>query len=98
MLNEVRYHKQVPVDLRKAISWYSDISIELANRFRESVDDAINQIREYPYLYAEIFEDKRVVRTDTFPYLIFYSVREDTTVVLAVLHNASDPVEWQNRR
>jgi plasmid stabilization system protein ParE len=37
------------------------------------------------------------VLTRLFPYCIYFSVEADAIVVLAVLHSARDPEEWQRR-
>ena len=44
MADRLRFHPLVASDLRDAIAWYDEISVELGNRFRETVDARFDHI------------------------------------------------------
>ena len=55
---------------------------------------------EEPGLGVEFLDQLRAVRralTRQFPYAIYFSIEDDTILILAVLHTARDPAEWQQR-
>ena len=60
-------------------------------RFLDEVENSFNRIESNPYLYQEIEEGIRSSVTHTFPYIIFYTIENDTIFVLAVIHAAQDP-------
>ena len=97
MNDGVRFHPQVPQDLADAVSWYEVVSLELANRFRANVRDAIAKVRSQPLTYGIVFDDVRVVRVARFPFLVQFRVGANVLFVLGVFHTASDPEKWRMR-
>ena len=83
--------------MRDAIGWYSNISEDLANDFRQAVDTSFDHIVANPDLYPRTIDDVRFVRMRTFPYLVLYRVINDTPFVLGIFHGASDPSKWRRR-
>ncbi|MCH8221772.1 MAG: type II toxin-antitoxin system RelE/ParE family toxin [Chloroflexi bacterium] len=97
MAESLRFHPHVASDLRDAIRWYTNISPELANRFRGSVNSGLDGILKNPVLYPIAFEEVRFVRVRSFPHLILYRLLGNTAYVLGVFHGASDPDKWRQR-
>ena len=58
-------------------------------RIRESSDG--------PLKYSVLRSGVRRALARRFPYAIYFSVEDDVIVVLAVLHTARNPAEWQRR-
>jgi plasmid stabilization system protein ParE len=50
-----------------------------------------------PLLFAESYRGIRRVPVRRFPYVVYYRVEGDDTVVLAVLHGRRHPREWKKR-
>lgn len=97
MNDSLRFHSLVPSDLAAAISWYEEISPNLANRFRQAVGAAFEKIKAQPLIYGIAFDDVRLVRVSRFPYLVQFRMRGGTAHILGVFHSASDPEKWQKR-
>ena len=93
----LRFHPDVTFDLREAIGWYSEISADLANRFRAIVNSSLDDIAKNPVLYPVVFDDVRFLRVHRFPYLVQYRVVNDISYILGVFHSASDPDKWRQR-
>lgn len=55
------------------------------------------RILDHPSGYQDLRSGVRRALTRRFPYSIYFSVEADVIVVLAVLHSARDPEEWQRR-
>ena len=97
MIDEVRFHPDIPNDLAAAIKWYDDISPDVGNRFRDAVSDAFLKVSQQPLLYGYLFDDVRGLRVEAFPYLVQYCLKSDVPFVLGVFHTASNPDRWKNR-
>jgi plasmid stabilization system protein ParE len=97
MADRLRFHPLVASDLRRAIRWYDDISVELGNRFRDAVDAQFDGIAAHPERFPRAFDDVRFARTLKFPYLVLFREVPGLIRVLGVFHGASDPTKWRLR-
>ena len=55
------------------------------------------RILDHPLGYKDLRAGIRRALTRRFPYAVYFSIEEDAIVILAVLHTARDPEEWQRR-
>ena len=92
-----RYHPLVADDLAAAVGYYDDVSINLGNRFRDSIRDRLESITEYPESYGCIHEQIRAAMTNRFPYVILFELRENVVGILGVFHAASGRTGWFQR-
>jgi len=98
MADPLRFHPLVSDDLSAATSWYDNISVELGNRFRRSIDARLDAIELRPESFGSVDGDLRVGRVDRFPYLIIFEQSQTVTEILGVFHSASDPKKWRGRK
>lgn len=96
-MSRVRLTSAAERDVREAAGWYRDQNPGLDLRFRDSIRTALRRIAERPTLYAEVHRDIRRALAQPFPYSIFYRLRDDQVLVVAVVHQARDPAIWQRR-
>jgi plasmid stabilization system protein ParE len=87
----------IPDDLAEPLDYYEKISSDLANRFRASVDQRLDDIAERPESFPVDVPPIRFAKIDRFPYLVFFSVKATFVSVIAILHGSSDPSNWRNR-
>jgi hypothetical protein len=59
MADRLRFHRLVAADLRDAIAWYDDVSAELGDHFRATVDACFDEIAEHPERFPHAFGDIR---------------------------------------
>lgn len=57
----------------------------------------ISEILEGPLKYQELRSGIRRALTRRFPYGIYFSIEGELVVIVAVLHTARDPAQWQRR-
>jgi plasmid stabilization system protein ParE len=69
----------------------------LGLEFLAELRAAYHRIQTGPLSYEELRAGIRRALTKRFPYAVYFSVEADLIVVLAVLHTARDPAEWQIR-
>ena len=89
-MKTLRYDWQFPDDLAMAISWYSDYSAELANRFRESVQTSLESIRLLPESFTLVEGSQRGAMLRGFPWMIVYSEESDVILIVRIIHTASN--------
>jgi toxin ParE1/3/4 len=95
--HRLRFHSAVPDDLVDALDYYEEISPELANSFRQNVDRRFDEIIEHPELFPFDLSPVRFAKVNRFPYLVFFTVKDNVVMVPAVVHGASDPGKWRSR-
>ena len=88
---------QATEDLEIAFDYYFQaVSLDLAERFRDEVDDAMAHISRHPGTGSRRYStgftggDLRFWTLNKFPYSIFYVEREDLIEIIRVLHQASN--------
>lgn len=60
-------------------------------------ETSIRKLADQPYRHKLGYRDTRRVRLRRFPYVVIYAVREDTVVVLGVLHERRHPRIFRQR-
>ena len=87
----------VELDIEAAFEWYEGEEAGLGFQFLDELRDSYVRILDHPFGYQDLRSGVRRALTRRFPYSIYFSVEADAIVVLAVLHSARDPEEWQRR-
>jgi plasmid stabilization system protein ParE len=64
---------------------------KLGKSFKKDVQNAIDNIVSFPELYPKIESDLRRCILHRFPYSIFYTVDDDTIVILSIAHQRRKP-------
>ena len=72
-------------------------SRDLGLNFLKKLRAAYNRILDHPLGYQDLRSGIRRALTRRFPCAVYFSVEEETIVVVAVLSTARDPAEWQRR-
>lgn len=92
---KLSYRPAAKADIQAAREWYRNQSSALEERFAAAVAETIRSILEYPRAYQSVEPDVRRARLNIFPYHVYYSVENETLVVLAVLHGKRHPDTWK---
>jgi toxin ParE1/3/4 len=85
------------IDLMAAISYYNDQSEGLGFEFAAEVNRTQERILQYPEAWPKLSKRTRRCRTNRFPYGLIYQVREDSILIVAVMHLSRNPETWKNR-
>lgn len=64
------------IKLLKEIDYYHNIDEELSKRFFNEIDTCFGYIQNNPLLFQKRYKDIRVCFTKTFPYGIYYVIKE----------------------
>jgi plasmid stabilization system protein ParE len=86
------------IEFEKSAHWYETKRAGLGIAFVNEVQLVLDKIEEQPDRYPFAFADIREAPISRFPYCVYYRVKPDRIVILAVFHEARDPTTWQSRR
>lgn len=88
---------EAEADLSASFRWYEERSPGLGREFLQIVDRAFARISSRPRQFLVVHRQIRRALTRRFPYAVFFIIEDDAVVILAVLHQASDPSRWKSR-
>jgi len=95
---KVEFHPSTVDDLQSAEIHYNELPSGLSLAFRSEVLHIIEQIRENPFLYAEINGMRRALLR-RFPFSIVYRVLDQETIrILLIRHHKRHPTFGSGRR
>lgn len=92
---KLAYRAAAKVDIEEAREWYRKQSPPLEERFAGAVADTIQTVLDHPRAYQLVDPDVRRASVNVFPYLVYYTIENDTVVVLAVVHGKRHPDTWR---
>jgi len=87
----------VELEIEASFEWYEREESGLGFEFLNQLRAAYLRILDRPLAYQDLRSGIRRALTRRFPYAIYFSIEDDRIVIVAVLHTARDPTEWQRR-
>jgi plasmid stabilization system protein ParE len=87
----------VEADVEAAFDWYEAEEAGLGFEFVRELRATYQRILDEPFRYQELRSGIRRALTRRFPYAVYFVVEDDIIIVVAALHTARDPAEWQRR-
>jgi toxin ParE1/3/4 len=89
--------EEAEFDLLQAALHYERERQGLGLRFERELNHALGLVQTGPLQFPEVEVGVRRALVRTFPYGIFFSLEDETIVVLAVLHLHRHPETWKGR-
>jgi plasmid stabilization system protein ParE len=93
----VEFRRAATDDIEDAVDWYEGQKSGLGLEFLHEVHAALQRLLERPELYSPLHRDVRHCATRRFPFNIYFRLRAETIVVVAVFHARRDPRKWRGR-
>lgn len=90
----VRYTKRAKEELEIAFDWYESQKLGLGIEFIDAIEKSVDNIVEFPQMYQIIYRDFRRALSSKFPYVIFYTLQEDSIIIHAILNNRQNPMDY----
>ncbi len=84
-------------EFERAALWYDEQRSGLGEEFIREIDEALARAAATPQRHPVVFRDVRRAVARRFPFTVYFRVRSDMLVVLAVFHGRRDPIIWQRR-
>ena len=96
MIN-IKFLTPAEAEFFDAISYYNIQSEGLGYEFAAEVKRTIGRIIQYPEAWTRLSKRTRRCRTNKFPYGVIYQVKEETLLIVAVMHLSREPQNWKSR-
>lgn len=80
-----------------AIAYYNAQSEGLGYEFAAETTKTLQRIVQYPDAWSKLSQRTRRCRTNRFPYGVVYQLREDTLLIVAIMHLSRNPETWESR-
>jgi hypothetical protein len=106
----LRFHPEARAELDSARRRYRVVRADIARHFAAEMLDILERIEKTPSQFPEhgliavdapprplFFSVRKAVLPQTFPYVVFFYVRQGAAVVLAVAHCRRRPSYWSRR-
>lgn len=84
-------------DIERAVKWYVNINIELAQQFIIELKAAKIYIVNNPKKIQIRYNKTRIAFLKRFSYGIHYVFHKKTIVIVAVFNTAENPIKWKKR-
>ena len=97
MTLRVVFRRAAKGELEDAAVWSDEERPGLGEEFIREIDDAVARAAAAPQRCPVVFGDIRRAVARRFPFAVYFRVRSDALVVLAVFHGRRDPAIWQRR-
>lgn len=94
---KIEFLAPAEAELADTISYYNMQSEGLGFEFATEVKRTIERIVQHPEAWAKLSKRTRRCRTNRFPYGVIYQVREETLLIVAVMHLSREPQTWKSR-
>ena len=97
MTLRIVFRRAAKIEFEDASAWYDEKRLGLGEEFIVEIEQAIAMAASAPQRYPVVFGDVRRTVARRFPFSIYFRVRNDALVVLAVFHGRRNPAVWQRR-
>ena len=94
---KVAFLPPAAAELMDAVAFYNQQSEGLGFQFAVEVQRTIDRIAEFPEAWPVLSERTRRCRMRRFPYGLIYHVRDETLLIVAVMHLHRHPDVWRDR-
>lgn len=97
MKRSIRLRREAQKEYDEAAEWYEDRRKGLGLRYLFALQKMLHRIIESPDSFPVVFEDVREAVMRKWPYAIYFQVKDEYVLVLAIFHASREPIQWQNR-
>ncbi|GJL50459.1 MAG: toxin, RelE family protein [Nitrospirales bacterium] len=84
-------------DLSEAFRWYEGQRKGLGHDFLLQIDAGFRFLERTPLVFPEMYRRIRRHLIKRFPYKIYYTVEQNTVVILAIVYGGRNPQWLRNR-
>ena len=97
MTLRIAFRRAANSEFEDAAVWYNEQRIGLGEEFIVEIEEAVANAAVSPQRYPVVFGDIRRTVARRFPFSVYFRVRPNELVVLAVFHGRRNPTIWQRR-
>jgi len=93
----IRLRAEAENDIHDAAVWDESQRLRLGHDFLDAVEDSFTRIFENPLQFPILHRGARRALLSRFPFGVFFRIKNQTIVVLAVMHASRNPTRWRDR-
>ena len=93
----VSFRAPAQAEYDTAVAWYDQARPGLGRDFEAEVEAVLVAAAAAPDRYPVADGDVREAPVSGFPYCVYYRVRSNKLIVVAVYHQSRDPSGWRGR-
>jgi toxin ParE1/3/4 len=83
------------IDIEQAVYYYNEQQAGLGKRFAGHLQTTLNAIKRNPFFATVRYDDVRCTQVKKFPFLIHYTIDEDTRIVtIAAVYSTYQEPYW----
>ena len=97
MIWEVTLRAEADRDVWEAASWYEKKQQGIGQYFLDEILVTLDILAQQALAYPVLHEKTRRVIVKNFPFGVYYTVRGQTAVIVAVVHMSRNPKVWKQR-
>ena len=96
-MTSARFHDEARLEFLDSVAYYETVQIGLGERFRQSVEAAVELAASFPSAGSPHKHGTRRVFPKKFPFSIVYLTGDNEIVIFAVAHFKRRPGYWKSR-
>ena len=97
MTLRIVFRRAAKTEFEDAALWYDKQRRGLGEEFVFQIEQSLASAADAPQSYPVVFGNVRRTVARRFPYSVYFRVRSDALVVIAVFHGRRNPEIWQRR-
>ena len=97
MTLRIVFRRAAKSEFEDAAVWYDEKRSGLGEEFIVEIEQAVANAAAAPQRYPIVFGDIRRTVARRFPFSVYFRVRANELVVLAVFHGRRNPTIWRRR-
>lgn len=94
---EVLLSPAAALELVEAYDWYEAELPGLGRRFQAEIDSTLERMTANPLQFPAVLRGARRALLRRFPYTLFFTIEDQTLLVIACFHVSRDPRIWRKR-
>ncbi len=89
-MNKILISDVAQLDVKDAYKWYASRDKSIAEKFKTSLLNSFKLINDTPLLFP-LRKNYRVAQVLSFPFEIYFQIREQHSIIIAVFHTSRNP-------
>lgn len=96
-MEKIRFHELAQEEYRESYAWYSERSVEAADRLEAESDRVIDLIINRPQMFPQYDVSHRIALLHRFPFAIVFRIEPGEIVIVAFAHGSREVGYWEGR-
>jgi toxin ParE1/3/4 len=84
-------------DFDCSYNYYFDQNPKLAGEFFHHINTGLGNIKKSPFTFREVYKGIRKFIVKKFPFVIYFTVDNQTIKIIAIFHTSRNPQIWTGR-